>query len=231
MGGSGNDTLSGLSGDDFIIVDEQDSYFNGGTGDDTLSFESAADSVNLFINEDRHVEWAGVVTDVSSFESFVGSAFSDSFHIYAHSEDSFSGLAGNDFFALWSGNDHLIFGGEGNDEFYVYGGDGAIISGGEGDDFFFSTHGANTFEGGLGNDQFLAFSPLREVFIFSDGEGSDEIRNFQTGIDVIHVNTADASSVTTHQRGDGLVLMLGESSEIFLHDVFDFDSSSDLIFL
>ncbi|QYZ69151.1 beta strand repeat-containing protein [Neotabrizicola shimadae] len=83
-GGSGTDTvfnfehLIGSNYDDWLSGNAQANILDGLAGVDTLSYELAADAVNVNLAEQKATT-GGIVDTVRNFENVVGSAFADTF--------------------------------------------------------------------------------------------------------------------------------------------------------
>ncbi|WP_299970496.1 fasciclin domain-containing protein [uncultured Roseobacter sp.] len=112
--------------------------------------------------------------------------------------DLVDGNGGHDFIRLGSGDD-IGLGGAGND----------ILHGGRGDD---------RLEGGKGNDLLIGNSG-DDVFVFRTGDGTDLIKHFQDGHDLIDLSGTDAASIddlSITQKGRATVIDLGEDQAIIL---------------
>jgi len=133
------------------------------------------------------------------------------------------------------GGDDTMFGGLGDDT--IQGNDGNdLIFGGEGDDLIGDlfdepvfeglepTIGdANTFVGGAGNDTLVTLDDINDRFIFSDGDGVDQIDGFEAGagsLDVIDVTDfgltgfADVLAAATEVAGNTTILLSGENGGV-----------------
>ena len=123
---------------------------------------------------------------------FIGSTGADAFTAYSH-DDTLSGGAGNDTLAGGGGNDTLA-GDAGND----------TLTGGDGND---------TLSGGTGNDT-LAGDGGNDIFVWADGDGTDTISDFQTGLDRIDLTGASgvfrfSDLALTDQGSDVLISLAG----------------------
>ena len=86
------------------------------------------------------------------------------------------------------GGDDIIFGGEGNDQIGGKGGNDQLL-GGAGDDSLWGDDGDDLLRGGLGDDTLVGddFSGGSgdDIFVLAVGEGTDTIKDFQVGNDLI----------------------------------------------
>ena len=109
-------------------------------------------------------------------------------------DDIIYGDEGDDKLVGRDGND-MLFGGAGNDR--INGGNGNdILTGGEGDD---------TLWGGAGED----------VFVFSNSSGSDKIRDFESGIDLLDFGDISFASITQTITDQGLHLFF-DGGDVFI---------------
>lgn len=178
--------------------------FNGGLGNDTVSYENSSSGIYADLNEDnRYGMGSGKGGDASgdkyiSIENIKGSNFKDGF-LGNDVDNIFSGLGGNDTFYASKGNDSFI-GGTGQDAADYSsnnsaitvdmarseidkGGDNGVDSlesietvyGSDYDDFFYGDDGANNFYGNDGQDYFYAD---RGNDLYVGGSGSDSINYY-----------------------------------------------------
>lgn len=191
-GGDGNDDMSGGSGGDYIRGGSGNDDINGGDGEDSLYGENGNDNLfggvgvdelygdsgddRLFGNQDDDWLYGGGGNDVLNGGSGNDTMNGDG------GDDTMYGNDGNDNMHGGSGGDDL-FGGLGNDELFGGGGDDEL-RGNEGDDLLFGGDGA-------------------DIFHFRTGDGNDRIRQFQDGLDVIHIisGAADFDDLTITDRG------------------------------
>jgi len=87
--------------------------------------------------------------------------------------DTLEGFAGDDHLKGRDGNDRLL-GGAGNDE----------LEGGAGNDLLIGGAGDDVLYGGAGADR----------FVFASGDGVDEIKDFEAGVDKIDLSAAGVTS-------------------------------------
>ena len=130
--------------------------------------------------------------------------------------------AAQDVVALGSGNDWL-WAGAGDD----------TVRAGSGDDTVLGREGADTIAGGAGRDRIdggadndlLFGGDDGDVFVFGAGSGSDVIRDFQTGLDVIEIDSATGIGsfndvlAAASRAGRSTLIELGNGDEILLHGV------------
>lgn len=178
--------------------------FNGGAGNDTVSYENSSSGIYANLNEDnRYGMGYGSGGDASgdkyvSIENIKGSNYKDS--IAGNDADNIlNGLAGNDIFYASKGNDSLI-GGAGQDTADYSSNNTAItvrmsrseidkgddngvdsldsverIYGSDYNDFFYGDDSANYFYGNDGQDYFYADAGND---LYAGGNGSDSINYF-----------------------------------------------------
>lgn len=162
-------------------------------------------------------------------------------------DDTLSGGAGNDALSGGAGHDRLLGGsgadrlngGAGNDR--LEGGSGADrLSGGAGADTLIGGTGNDTLSGGAGNDRLLGGGGAdrlignggndtlsggagADVFVFSRSSGRDTIRDFQDGIDRLHLTGISRAQIREiladgQQDGDDAVLPIGAHAVLRLED-------------
>jgi VCBS repeat-containing protein len=166
-GGSGNDmiygyegydTLEGRDGNDWIWGGEDNDDINGGLGDDYI----VSGDGNDFIEGDQANPWL---------------------HNYTIGGDDWIwGGEGDDYIHGGVGDD-VVFGENGNDRLWGYQGEN-ILSGGEGDDKLYTSSGEDSLYGGAGDDIFIlkedAVSDPYAVTTIYDAEKND-ILEFREG--------------------------------------------------
>ena len=139
-------------------------------GDDTILLSGESDQGMGFAGADRMVGREGNDTLSGGLgnDTLLGGA----------GADRLRGDAGNDRL-LGGGGEDRVFGGAGSDR--LGGGAGAdMLSGGGGDD---------RLQGGKGDD-ILSGGGGRDVFVFGPRDGSDRIRDFRDGADLIELRGA-----------------------------------------
>ncbi|KZL11705.1 calcium-binding protein [Pseudovibrio sp. Ad26] len=172
IGGKGADKLYGGRGNDVLVVDHEDTAYDGGDGNDWVQFDT-----------DQGMTYA---LGTGNFENAVGGRGNDNLTgtegantiQLGDGNDTASGLGGDDSLRGQSGNDTLN-GGAGND--LLFGGDGNdILSGGADDDILV---------GGSGND----------TYVFNRGFGKDTLTE-TSGTDTLrftdNITLADLKIVT-----------------------------------
>ena len=134
-------------------------------------------------------------------------------------DDEIDGGAGND----------VLFGGTEND----------TIVGGADNDFLYGDEGTDTLTGGTGNDVLWGGSSgvisgdgSSDVFIFETSGGFDQIRDFETGTDVIDLSAFEIADFASLQsmasdRTSGVRLDLDDGSVVFVHNQTVADLSED----
>ncbi len=160
-GGQGNDTFSAMSiivgtdfNDTFSFLGTPQMDIRGGGGNDTMTFENAAQGVGVLLGGPN-----GDPIDFVSIETLTGSSHDDTLG-GDNSDNVINGGAGNDTISGGAGNDTLN-GGDDNDT--ISGGAGSdILNGGAGDDTLFGGDtnfefdGNDVLNGGAGNDKLYA---------------------------------------------------------------------------
>ena len=231
--GSGNDKFDvstyhsdyyGEEGNDTFFSVGFNNYFNGGSGIDTISYQSQDDDPDL--------DGLGVVIDLQdgyaqtrgtryeeklvSIENAEGTGVSDK--IYGSSaantlwggagNDSLYGRNGNDKLYGDQGNDYLS-GSNGNDR--LYGGSGNDeLSGGAGNDLLYGGTGRDYLTGGSGADTFV-FTSLSDS---RPGSARDVITDFSRGDgDYIDLRSIDADTSRSGNQAFDFIGTKGFSGE------------------
>lgn len=194
------------SADDYFYGTGIKQSFNGGVGNDTVSYENSSEGIFANLNENNRYQMGyGSGGDATgdkyiSIENIKGSNFKDWF-AGNDVDNIFSGLDGNDTFFASKGNDQFI-GGAGQDTADYSSNNTAItvriangevdkgndngidslegverINGSAYDDFFYGDDGANKFYGNEGNDNFYAD---RGNDLYSGGSGTDTINYYSS---------------------------------------------------
>lgn len=243
-GGAGNDTLGGGGGNDTLVGGTGSDVLFGGGGNDWLdvgihdTFTSDSTSVT-------GTAWAGTGADRIDGDNTTDTLGGGS------GNDSLAGYGGNDI--LFGGKDNAadasnkdsFLGGEGNDT--IYGGSDAdlvqveagadLLFGGAGGDTLIGGEGADELWGGAGND-ILTGGGGADLFGFVSGSGSDQITDFEVGIDLLDLSgTAtdftSAASVTSAatDTSAGLQIALGGGAIVVLANLTVADiGSMDFVF-
>ncbi len=232
QGDHGADTLLGLDGNDLLLADFDDVFVDGGLGIDTVSFAFAKSGAQFIFDGGVSVDLLDSSIEVHNIELLIGSSFTDTFSVYSSQSNSFSGGAGDDWFTSWLGVGNSFFGDSGSDSFYIYGGESCSFSGGNGDDFFFSSFGVgNEFYGDGGDDVFIAFNQESDSFIFNMGDGSDRIKGFESGVDLIFIHNEEPSDIDIVETNGGTMIFYDDQSQIFLDSTFDIVIGEDIFLL
>ena len=134
-------------------------------------------------------------------------------------DDVALGGKGRDVISGWSGDDH-IDGGASHD--LVYGSWGNdVVKGGSGNDLVFGGSGDDTVEGGTGRDKLFG-GHGSDVFVFNEGDGFDQIRDFNVHDDKIDLSDYGFDSVDDINIGGSWFrarIDLGDGDLIFLSGV------------
>ena len=196
-GGGGADFVGGQNGSDLLFGDNGDDLVRGGGGNDTLQGGSGVDTLEGGNDDDSLV--GGGDTDILDGQkgsdiirggdgSDIGNGRNGDDQMFGDAgSDTLFGDGGMDTIKGGNGGDELfgndlddqLFGGAGNDtltggkgnDLLEGGSDKDRLEGGNGDDTLFGGGGADTLVGGGGND----------TFIFTDGQGNDQINDFEGG--------------------------------------------------
>ena len=123
-------------------------------------------------------------------------------------KDTLDGGAGADFLSGDASNDDLL-GGAGND----------TLSGGKGNDYLSGDAGNDSLWGGAGDDT-LWGGDGADIFVYKNGEGSDLLSDYESGVDTIMVlsgrvdaGIADSSGNVTFAVGTGQIVVAGGASQ------------------
>lgn len=212
FGGAGNDRLYGHRGADRLIGNTGDDRLSGGSGRDVLIGNSGADRVLGGRNDDRL--YGNADADVLSG---------------GHGDDRLFGGQGADRLHGHHGQDRL-FGGSGHDSLRDWAG-ASLLNGGRGHDFLTAGAGADTLIGGTGNDRLVGGRDA-DVFVFARGDGSDSIRDFDFGADIIRIDARNFAALTIERDGTATVINYGNGDSIRLDRVRPEDvSASDFEFV
>ncbi|MEM7722357.1 MAG: glycosyl hydrolase family 28-related protein [Pseudomonadota bacterium] len=242
-GNAGADILRGGVGDDTLIVDADDAEIDGGAGVDRIvvsgadgvMIDQAATSIEAAFGAagDDTFDASGL-TDATTQSGREG----DDTLLGGAGDDQQRGDGGNDVISGGAGNDNqrggagddVLEGGAGNDS--LRGNDGADdLSGGEGSDGLNAGAGNDTLDGGAGSDRLdggdgddrldggtgddiLKGGAGADIFRFDAASGSDQIRDFELGVDQITFDVAGASfaDLTLTDARPGVTVTLGETS-------------------
>lgn len=149
--------------------------------------------------------------------------------------DYIASFGGDDYIYCGAGDDNCK-GGDGND--HIYGNDGKdYLKGEAGNDYIWGNEKEDNIIGGPGTDVLIGGSDDRDFFIFYQGDGIDNIADFQHGVDkiVIYGFSGDYDDLEmTEQTENGVhsVIITADTVQIwFIPDMLSNFSSSDFIFL
>ncbi|UWQ43455.1 calcium-binding protein [Leisingera aquaemixtae] len=215
-GRGGNDTLMGDYGRDTLVGGLGDDSLSGGYNNDTLYGEKGRDTLTGDDSND-------VLSGGGGRDSLSG-GYGDDRLFGGLGGDKLSGDPGNDVLRGGDGNDRLA-GGAGND----------LLNGGSGKDKLQGGLGRDTLTGGTGNDV-LTGGKLADIFVFSDGDGQDTIRDFAaalsgekidlSGVESIGRFEGELSSLLT-QQGENVLIDFGNGDSILLKNVELTDLGAD----
>jgi Ca2+-binding RTX toxin-like protein len=235
--GGGDDLIRSAGGNDTIISKTGDDKIVSGDGNDTVISGRGNDTV-----------WGGNGRDI------IAGGEGDDTIGGGSGSDILDGGKGNDILYGGDGddlmrggeNDDILYGGLGND--ILGGGKGAdILHGKEGDDLLKGGLGNDILYGGLGNDilrgsygndtiignegdDILWGGDGQDTFVFSDTSGSDTIRNFEIGLDMLNIGNISFDNVIQTITSRGLELSFGNSNVLVSnYDVYLDDGSFILI--
>lgn len=138
------------------------------------------------------------------------------------------------------GGRDVLYGGNGKDRLWGNGGDDVlyggdmqdILIGGNGADTLYGGRGADTLKGGRGNGDVLHGGAGADQFVFRKSYGADTIADFNSGKDVIVIETGadDFADLTIADGADGAVVTFS-TVKITLTDVAAADlDASDFLF-
>ena len=212
-GGSGKDRLEGRLGNDLLNGNDGDDILIGSHGLDTLSGGSGNDTI--YGNNDDDLINGGLGID-----SLVGGGGNDTLN-GGNNSDRLDGNTGNDLLNGDGGNDILI-GSTGEDTMYG-GADNDSLYGGNDDDLLFGGMGDDALTGGSGSD----------IFALESGQGTDNIRDFVDGTDLLGLSGAltysDLDIVNNASSTGVIVYDLSDNNSVLANisnvDAMDFNAS------
>ena len=123
-------------------------------------------------------------------------------------------------------------GGDGNDQIISNAGDD-VLSGGSGDDVLNGNLDNDTLIGGAGND-FILGGDGADVFVFVQGDGFDQIADFEAGTDRIDLSDYDFDSfdqLNLVEQNNTVFIFLDENNSVELNGVNDIDDLSEADFI
>lgn len=193
------DNVIGSAQDDTFIASANANAFDGGAGQDTVSYASAAAGVTASLMDSSiNTGWAAGDT-YTSIERLIGSDHDDVLH----------GNNGANIIYGGSGND-TIYGGGGDD--VLYGGDGSdTLYGGDGSDILYGGAGTNALYGGAGNDTFFSGSGANAYF---GGTGTNTVSyaNQGSGVTADLGNAGNNTGAAAGDSYENIQVLVGTSS-------------------
>lgn len=248
MGGSAKvisniENVLGSDEDDALTGDNADNRLEGADGDDTILSGKGADTV---LGGDGKDDLRGS----SGAQTFAGGKGNDTIaagkgkdsveggdgadQIFGEDHDDLlTGGKGNDSIEGETGDDHLE-GGSGRD--MLDGGRGADrLLGDDGNDLLLGGRGEDTLTGGTGNDT-LSGGANADVFVFAQGDGKDQVTDFEDGRDQLDVSEHGLSSASQVRAlatdlATGTRIDFGSGDTVFLEGIFKADlTNGDFIF-
>jgi Ca2+-binding RTX toxin-like protein len=172
------DSISAGGGNDIIVASAGADHIDGGLGSDTADYRYGLGIV-VDLSDGNPEGGAAAGDTFVNVERFWGSLFAADIMIGDGGSNIFYGFNEDDFLDGGNGND-LLYGGTGND----------TLLGSAGDDILYGEAGVDVINGGSGTD-ILWGGEGADKFVFSDTTiGSDQIRDFQKGVDRIQIDLA-----------------------------------------
>jgi len=185
-GGYGNDKLYGRDGNDYLYGEQGNDRLEGGNGDDYLDGGLGVDTMIGGAGNDTYlidrttdiITDSGASTDIDTvlipvFLTYTLPAVIEDGELTGNHNSNLTGNGNNNDLMGNSGN-NILNGGAGADE----------ITGGLGNDTLIGGIGNDDLVGGTGKDLFRFTS---SVITGTSGQGTDEIIDFQKGIDKIQI--------------------------------------------
>lgn len=256
-------SITGLDGADTILTGDGDDFIFGGTDNDMIQSGRGADHIEGGFGDDDI--WGGGGEDVivgnagadtlrggRECDTIFGGGDDDVLRGQKHADTLYGG-SGNDNIKGGGGND-VHYGGGGDDFIkggtrvdVLYGGAGRdILSGnsfedalygGGGDDMLRGGGHDDILDGGAGNDLLKGGSGA-DTFVFAQGDGSDVILDFETGIDTLQIaqeianGSEDATIFLSQhavQTSEGFLLDFGGGNDLLIEGVFDLTSLANSV--
>ena len=154
--------------------------------------------------------------------------------------DQIIGNAGDDVLSGGSGDDEL-FGNTGND-FLDGGDDDDVLNGNLDNDTLIGGAGSDLLNGGAGEDflsgdagnDFILGGDGADVFVFVQGDGFDQIADFEAGTDSIDLSDYDFDSfdqLNLVEQNNTVFIFLDENNSVELNGVNDIDDLSEADFI
>ena len=209
QGGHGDDIIKGKGGTDTLSGGAGNDVIRGGDGDDTIHGGFGSD----------------ILIALAGNDTLSGGGNGD-FLYGGRDSDVLRGDGGNDVLRGNLGNDDMDGGAAADD--LRGGGGNDMLTGGDGDDFIMGQSGSDTIAGGAGNDVLTGGSGMgsqdgtRDTFVFGSGDGTDKIKDFENGIDVIDLSGFGFTNFSTQiaplaeDRSNGLRIDFGGGDVLFI---------------
>jgi Ca2+-binding RTX toxin-like protein len=215
--GSGNDTINAGGGHNAIQLGSGSDIIQT-TGDDTVLAGSGSETITATTGSDVIFAGSGTLFFIASGAStvFAGTG-SDTFFGGAGPDEVHGGTGGNNFLFAGTGAATLFGGGDG-DQLFAAGSGAQALHAGAGNETLFGgfSSGQDSFFGGTGNASITAGSGTN-LFVFTDGDsgGADTIQGFQSGRDLVDLQSYGHNAVRDALRSQTVV---GGTSTITLSD-------------
>ncbi len=211
IGGTGNDTLLGNGGDDDLIGGDDDDSLLGEDGNDSISGGDGADVANG--GNGRDTIDGGIGNDTidggNDADSIIGGD-GDDFISLLNGDDTAQGGIGNDSIRISEFNIR-VEAGQGNDtiDFRTSAGNGSpTLLGGAGDDFIETTSRPDSISGGEDNDQISA-SGFGGADTLDGGDGNDTIAFYTNVTSTVIGGSGDDSIINGFNASTGAVSVNG----------------------
>ncbi|MGB7318351.1 MAG: hypothetical protein WBC85_10340 [Planktotalea sp.] len=224
---------NGVEQDTFVLSDAPtpEALYVAPDGEVWLYTSAGSSSIHQFTI--IPIETGVVTTGTAADENIPGTAYDDELSGKG-GDDTLKGFDGNDELFGGNGNDVLI-GGKGSDALnggkgsdVLKGGKGAdLLVGGRGGDVLKGDKGADALIGDKGDDKLFGGSGA-DMFIFSSGHGTDTIKDFEDGIDLIAIVEAGTQfSDLIISKSGADVRVKYEDTTIFIEDSLKKDITED----
>ncbi|MDA7430444.1 calcium-binding protein [Primorskyibacter aestuariivivens] len=229
-GSDEDNVINGLGGFDTIVGLDGDDELNGGNGWDQIFGGNGNDTLNGDAGLDTLIGGAGedLINGGIGADSLVGGANNDTLN----GESGFDTIVGGDGADVMNGGNgyDLMNGGGGNDT--IIGGAGHdTLLGAAGDDRIEGGFGAEIINGGTGNDT-LNGGVGPDTFIFGANSGTDNIEDFQDGMDILRIadHSGGFAGLTINDVGGdleivhdgGTIILDGLAGTVLTSADFDF---------
>jgi Ca2+-binding RTX toxin-like protein len=212
-GSSASDTLTGFTSGDRFAASRGGDTIDGAGGSDDLSYDRfQIDVIDLDLAAGTALvtfsNGAQFTDTLISIEHVRGSGDGADRMFGSDAGELLIGLQGNNLIN-GRGGDDILRGGGGRDR--IVGGDGADQLNGEGE--------RDVLVGDAGNDR-LTGGAAPDTFVFSSGDGSDRILDFQDGADRIRIESgADDFGDLTLRARQGNTVVTFDDVRIVIEDV------------